>query len=30
MHHFAPDAILEEEIFIPRNIGPEDVMEIAG
>lgn len=23
MHHFAPDVILEEEIFVPRNIGPD-------
>lgn len=22
MHHFAPDVILEDEIFVPRNIGP--------
>ena len=22
MPHFAPDVILEEEIFVPRNIGP--------
>ena len=23
MHHFAPDVILEEEIFVPCNIGPD-------